>query len=416
MGSPKSVEKDIEKIVNRLFGVPLNDHKSLKMDIEEILGHFGFFVKCEYECRYNRRRGRIDLVAWKNISGRNFTIGIEIDDELPRYKSINKLNVLNPELSIIVLRSTRIKKEEVLERVKNLRSSYILLDLHNRNILGQKINSEEESKMNLEGIVREYYEIREEIKKLEKRRRELRENIFNTFSTRNTDEIYAGDIWVYRVNRPKVIWEENELKSILLAKGLWDEVVTVDNQKFKNLIDEGKISEAEIENCKRKTDRWYIYAERKAGRIRIKDLQKGVGFSELYAIVVGKGELRQGISRVGKKWRVNHLFIKDKTGSIKLVLWNENTKIAEDINVGDRIVVKNGYVSEYVRGDDRELQISLRKDSDVVVIGAKEEMEDLEEKAEDLEEDEEEIEEAIEGGYAYEVYEGYKEDSWRGKS
>jgi len=49
-------------------------------------------------------------------------------------------------------------------------------------------------------------------------------------------------------------------------------------------------------------------------------------------------------------------------------LWNENTKIANDINVGDRIVVKDGYVSEYARGDDRELQISLRKGSDVEVI------------------------------------------------
>ncbi|MBA7528621.1 hypothetical protein ES705_20809 [subsurface metagenome] len=268
--------------------------------------------------------------------------------------------------------------------------------------------------MGIEGIMREYYEIKEEIKKLETRRKELRETLFDTFSARNTDEIYAGDIWVYRVNRPKVSWEETELKSILVAKGLWDDVVMVDNQKLNNLIAEGEISEAEIENCKRESDRWYIYAERKVGNIRIKDLQKGVRFSELDAIVVGKGELRQGISRVGKKWRLNYLSIKDKTGSIKLVLWNENTKIAEDRNVGDRIVVKEGYVSEYARGDDRELQISLRKDSDVVVIGAKEEMEDLEREIEEEEEEEKETKKIIEEGY--DVYEGYKEDSWRGKS
>lgn len=263
--------------------------------------------------------------------------------------------------------------------------------------------------MDIEGIMREYYEIKEEIKKLETRRKGLRENLFDTFSARNTDEIYVGDIRVYRVNRPKVSWEETELKSILFTKGLWDDVVTVDNQKLKNLIEAGKISEAEIENCKGESDRWYIYAERKVGNIRIKDLQKGARFSELDAIVVGKGELRQGISKVGK-WKLNHLSIKDKTGSIKLVLWNENTKIADDINVGDRIVVKEGYVSEYARGDNRELQISLRKDSDVVVIGAKEEMEDLEREIEE----EEETKKIIEEGY--DVYEGYKEDSWRGKS
>jgi hypothetical protein len=285
--------------------------------------------------------------------------------------------------------------------------------------------------MNLEGIVREYYEIREEINKLEKRRRELRENIFNTFSARNTNEIYAGDIQVCRVNRPKVIWEENELKSILSAKGFWDDVIKVDNQKFKNLIDEGKISESEIVNCKREIDRWYIYAEKKVGNLKIKDLQKGVGFSELYAIVVDKGELHQGISRVGKKYKRNHLSIKDETASIKLVLWDENTKIAEDINVGDRIVVKNGYVREYTKGDDRELQISLRKDSEVEVIGAEEE-EDLEEEEyipdeiivhmiegeiEDSEE-EEEVEKGIEEDFEVckEYYEEYKEDSWKGKS
>ena len=82
--------------------------------------------------------------------------------------------------------------------------------------------------------------------------------------------------------------------------------------------------------------------------------------------------------------------------------------------MGDRIVIKDGYVSEYARGDNGELQISLRKDSDVVVIGAKEKMEDLEEKVEDLEEGKEEIEKRIEAGY--DVYEEYKEDSWRGKS
>jgi len=60
--------------------------------------------------------------------------------------------------------------------------------------------------------------------------------------------------------------------------------------------------EYKCEDCKRESDRWYIYAERKVGNIRIKDPQKGVRFSELGAIVVDKGELRQGISKFGKKW------------------------------------------------------------------------------------------------------------------
>ncbi|RJS84087.1 hypothetical protein CW713_03165 [Methanophagales archaeon] len=101
---------------------------------------------------------------------------------MPRYKSIDKLNVLNPELSLIVLRSARIEKEKVLERAKGLKSSYILLDLYSRIILSQKIKSEGKGKMDIEGIAREYYEIKEEIKKLERRRKELRETLFDTFS------------------------------------------------------------------------------------------------------------------------------------------------------------------------------------------------------------------------------------------
>lgn len=118
-----------------------------------------------------------------------------------------------------------------------------------------------------------------------------------------------------------------------------------------------------------------------------------------------KGELRQGTSRFGKKWKRNHLSIKDKTASIKLVLWDENSKIVDDINVGDRILLKNGYAREYIRGNDRELQISLRKDGAVDVINAEEDVGDLEG-------DQEEIEKVIEEGY--DVYEEYKEDSWRG--
>ena len=39
----------------------------------------------------------------------------------------------------MVLRSTKIEKEKVLDRAKDLKSSYILLDLHDRIILDQKI-------------------------------------------------------------------------------------------------------------------------------------------------------------------------------------------------------------------------------------------------------------------------------------
>jgi len=66
---------------------------------------------------------------------------------------------------------------------------------------------------------------------------------------------------VYRVNRPRISWNETILKSILEPKSLWEAVLRVENKKIRDLIENGLISESELEEAKAARDMWYTYAE-----------------------------------------------------------------------------------------------------------------------------------------------------------
>ncbi|NIA09680.1 MAG: DNA helicase RecQ, partial [Nitrospiraceae bacterium] len=75
-------------------------------------------------------------------------------------------------------------------------------------------------------------------------------------------EMCAEDIRVYRVNRPRISWNETILKSILAPKGLWEAVLRVENKKVRDLIENGLISESEIKEAGVTRDMWYTYAKR----------------------------------------------------------------------------------------------------------------------------------------------------------
>lgn len=114
----------------------------------------------------------------------------------------------------------------------------------------------------VEDAVKEYYDLKEKIKELEKRRSELKEYISSIFDAENTDELITEDIVVYRANHPRINWDESVLKSILIPKSLWESVLAVDNKKVQDLIENSVISEQEIEKAKITIDIWYTYAER----------------------------------------------------------------------------------------------------------------------------------------------------------
>lgn len=119
----------------------------------------------------------------------------------------------------------------------------------------------------------------------------------------------------------------------------------------------------------------------------IKDLQARMGKVELVASVVDKGQVRE-FNKEGKSGRVCNAKIKDETGEISLTLWNDD---CDKVNVGDKIQIKNGFVSEW----QGELQLSTGKFGSLEVL---ETTKKLVEAAEQKEADEldEEINEELE--------------------
>ena len=78
----------------------------------------------------------------------------------------------------------------------------------------------------------------------------------------------------------------------------------------------------------------------------IKDLKIREGNVDIVVEVVEKSEVRE-FQKFGKAGRVCNAKIKDESGEMTLTLWNEDI---DKVKVGDKIHIKNGYVSEW-QGD-----------------------------------------------------------------
>ena len=87
--------------------------------------------------------------------------------------------------------------------------------------------------------------------------------------------------------------------------------------------------------------------------MEIKDLQPKTGKVELVATVISKDEVRQ-IEKPNFSGRVSNASLKDDTGEVKMTLWNEQ---CDQIDVGDKVKILNGYVSEW----QGEMQLSTGK-------------------------------------------------------
>jgi replication factor A1 len=77
--------------------------------------------------------------------------------------------------------------------------------------------------------------------------------------------------------------------------------------------------------------------------MEVKDLQPRQGKVDITIEVSEKGDIRE-FEKFGKKGRVCSAKGKDTSGEIILSLWNEQI---EQVNVGDKIQITNGYVSEF---------------------------------------------------------------------
>ncbi len=82
---------------------------------------------------------------------------------------------------------------------------------------------------------------------------------------------------------------------------------------------------------------------------KVKDLNQGSKRVTVLAKVLNVGEPKQIQTRYGEQKSVTEAVLGDETGKVTMSLWNEQ---ANQVEVGDSIVVENGYVS-LVRGHMR---------------------------------------------------------------
>jgi len=79
------------------------------------------------------------------------------------------------------------------------------------------------------------------------------------------------------------------------------------------------------------------------------------------ASVIGKVTNTFGVrefNKDGRQGKVGNLVLKDESGTLRLVLWNEQADLVNDLKVGDVLKVENGYAKEGMRGV--ELQANQR--------------------------------------------------------
>jgi len=120
-------ENQVGLLVNQILGIKSSKHEEIQAQLRNILENLGYFVELEKEIQA-KRPGRIDLFAIKN----DFSLGIEIDHSLVRFKSIDKLNVLKPNLAIFILKSRSINDRGLESRLNLIRVKSTIIYLVGR--------------------------------------------------------------------------------------------------------------------------------------------------------------------------------------------------------------------------------------------------------------------------------------------
>ncbi|MCX8172612.1 MAG: OB-fold nucleic acid binding domain-containing protein [Archaeoglobaceae archaeon] len=71
-------------------------------------------------------------------------------------------------------------------------------------------------------------------------------------------------------------------------------------------------------------------------------------FTKISEIVPGKVNIRGRVSGIGDPERANEIYISDKTGRVRVVLWRK--EIYYRAEIGQEIEIYNGYAKEGERG------------------------------------------------------------------
>jgi len=79
--------------------------------------------------------------------------------------------------------------------------------------------------------------------------------------------------------------------------------------------------------------------------LNVRDLKPGMGHVNITVKVLNASESKQVVTSAGIDHEILELEVSDKSGSIKLVLWDE--KIIPNIKVEDTIKIENGFVTSF---------------------------------------------------------------------
>jgi len=84
--------------------------------------------------------------------------------------------------------------------------------------------------------------------------------------------------------------------------------------------------------------------------LKVQDLKPGMNQVDIRVDVVDFSEPKKVTMSDGVKRDILELTVKDETGSIALVLWDD--KVIRGVKIGDNLRIRNGFVTSY-RGEWR---------------------------------------------------------------
>jgi replication factor A1 len=79
--------------------------------------------------------------------------------------------------------------------------------------------------------------------------------------------------------------------------------------------------------------------------LNVRDLKPGMSHVNMTVKVLEVSESKQMVTSAGVEHEILELNVGDKSGSIKLVLWDE--KITPDLKTGDKVKIENGFVTSF---------------------------------------------------------------------
>lgn len=94
--------------------------------------------------------------------------------------------------------------------------------------------------------------------------------------------------------------------------------------------------------------------------MNVSELSTGKGNVTVEVEIVSVEAPRE-INKMGRKLRVANATVKDESGQIMLVLWNDSI---DKVKVGDKIKIENGYVNEW----QGNLQLTLGRMGTLTVL------------------------------------------------